>query len=63
MHNYLSKDALQAQLVIKKMSEMMDTSAKSESAKDNVDHTEPASEGEKVTEVSQSNATNMIYKQ
>ncbi|XP_032455633.1 protein lap4 isoform X12 [Nasonia vitripennis] len=46
----LEQDALQAQLVIKKMSEMMDTSAKLESAKDNVDHTEPAPEGEKVTE-------------
>jgi hypothetical protein len=46
------KDALQAQLVIKKMSEMMDTSSKLDTTKDNVDSKDQISELEKVPEVS-----------
>ncbi|XP_012271241.1 protein lap4 isoform X3 [Orussus abietinus] len=45
----LEQDALQAQIVIKKMSEMMDTSGKTESGKDAVD-AEASPEPEKIAE-------------
>ncbi|GAB1860132.1 Protein lap4 [Camponotus japonicus] len=46
----LEQDALQAQMVIKKMSEIMDTSNKSEDTRDATDIIDPASDQEKTVE-------------
>lgn len=45
------QDALQAQMVIKKMNEMMDTTNKEEDARDTTNLTDPASDQEKTAEV------------
>lgn len=45
------QDALQAQMVIKKMNEMMDTTNKEEDARDATNLTDPASDQEKTVEV------------
>lgn len=59
---FFSKDALQAQIVIKKMNEMMDTSSSKDAAKDNVDNSDPVPEIEnKVVEVSWFNPKFAIY--
>ncbi|KAL6262507.1 hypothetical protein P5V15_005306, partial [Pogonomyrmex californicus] len=47
----LEQDALQAQMVIKKMNEIMDTTNKEEDAQDTTNLTDPASDQEKTVEV------------